>query len=1043
MSIRIYALAKQLHIDSKVVLDAIKSAGIEGKGPLSSLSPEEARIVGEKIKPQKPVKTGNKADAESKNFARPPVAADVKVRNLDAKVRTPAAPEPVDVKQPAEPVSAKDKSAAVVDDTAKKKLPKPEQKAEKPAAASKKGGGAATSVDKPEEPKFVKTDPKKVVGPVKVLTPPKKDKSAADTSQPEVAVEKPDPVQKYALPPALGKMELPAGTKGGWAGKREQAKKKKDEPKRKEHSPASAKGNKDEPRRRDRDEHRSSQPKQPKRPQQPITTGYSQQGYAADVRKQDHVGPMRQIADRVNNRGGGEPEGERQRPAPGGILLASVPQHTQLRQRKSTEPAPMKPDEKLPAKLLKSSNAAELVKAHIRTHAEKQKKKEIERKSLEGKGKVRGDKRRVNNETDVNAVFEANKRKRLKANRRSSRSDDYDGVVSPRSLQRKRSRGKSLVNTAAPRKSDIVIQLPCSIKQFAEITGLSVSAVLRKMLEMGVMSNINAMLDRESAELLMTAFDLQAALRDEVTLEGQLVAAAEDDPDPPELLKPRPPVVTVLGHVDHGKTTLLDNILHLNVVSGEKGGITQHIRAYRVKTENGQDITFVDTPGHEAFTEMRARGANCTDIVILVVAADDGVMPQTEEAISHAKAAGVPIVVALNKMDLPGINEDKIIQELAQHELMPSEWGGDTEVIRCSALTGMGVGKLLETVQLIAEMNELKANPDRKAAGMALEAELQAGQGVVAKVLVQNGTLRSGDVVLCGTAYGRVRAMYDTLDTNKIIEFATPSTPVNLVGLDAAPQAGSRFIVLDDISDARRIAEQRHKDEHNTELADSHSHVTLENLFQRIIQTNTVQTLNVIIRADVRGSIEAIRKELGKLEHPEVKIKILQATVGGITEGDIQLAAASDAIVVGFNVVPDENARVLADKKKVQIRRYDIIYNLTDDIKKALEGMLKPIEQVKELGRVLVQQTFVISRIGTIAGCRVTSGTIERDSRMRVIRDNRIIGEYPLDSLKREKDDVKEIREGYECGIKLKGFNDIKEGDIFEAFKIEEIARTF
>jgi translation initiation factor IF-2 len=481
----------------------------------------------------------------------------------------------------------------------------------------------------------------------------------------------------------------------------------------------------------------------------------------------------------------------------------------------------------------------------------------------------------------------------------------------------------------------------------------------------------------------------------------------------------------------------------MNVVSGEKGGITQHIRAYRVKMPNGEDIAFLDTPGHEAFTEMRARGANCTDIVILVVAADDGVMPQTEEAISHAKAAGVPIVVALNKMDLPGVNPDRVIQELAQHDLLPSEWGGDTEIIRCSGLTGMGVDKLLETIQVIAELNELKANPDRPAIGVALEAELQAGQGVVCKMLVQRGTLRTGDVVLCGSAYGRVKAMYDTLDLKKQVEEATPSTPVQLVGLDTAPKAGSKFCVLEDISDARSIAEQRQAEERSDELANVQAHVTLETLFHRMSHAQSVQTLNVIIRADVRGSIEAIRKELGKLVHPEVKIKILQAMVGGVTEADVQLADASDAIIVGFNVVPDENARVMADNKKVQIRRYDIIYNLTDDIKKALEGMLKPVEQVKELGRAVVQQVFVISRLGAIAGCRVISGTIERDCRIRIIRENRIIGEYPLDSLKRIKDDAKEVRDGYECGIKLKGFNDLKEGDILEAYKIESIARTF
>jgi translation initiation factor IF-2 len=722
---------------------------------------------------------------------------------------------------------------------------------------------------------------------------------------------------------------------------------------------------------------------------------------------------------------------------------------------------------KLPPELIRGAvggGSSKSIEAHIRDHEERQRLKEQERKAKDKKGKKgqappavdtgekhgkggAGFRKKSDGSIGVDPfaplVDPAKRKVRVDKSRRNNRNDyEEETAVIPRQLKRQRSRGRT-TNTAAPRKSDLIIQLPCSVKQFAEQTGLSLAVVLKKLLEMSMPLTINSQLDQESAELLAAAFEMRVSVREQISLEDRLVTSAFELEDDLETLISRPPVVTVLGHVDHGKTTLLDHILHLNVVSGEKGGITQHIRAYRVKMANGEDITFVDTPGHEAFTEMRARGANCTDIVVLVVAADDGIMPQTEEAISHAKAAGVPIIVALNKMDLSGVNPDRVIQELAAHELMPSEWGGEVEVIRCSGLTGMGVDKLLETIQVVAEIHELKANSNRSAIGVALEAELQSGQGVVCKVLVQKGTLRSGDVILCGTAYGRVRTMYDTLDTKKQLNQATPGTPVNLVGLDVAPRAGSKFCVLDDISDARMIAEQRIDEERKNELANVQSHVTLETLFQRIASGQTVQTLNIIIRADVRGSIEAIRKELSKLVHPEVKIKILQATVGGISEADVYLADASDAIIVGFNVVPDENARVMAERKKIQIRRYDIIYNLTDDIKKAMEGMLKPIEQVKELGRALVQRVFTISRVGTIAGCRVISGTIERDCRVRLIRESRIVGDYPLDSLKREKDDVKEIREGFECGMKLKGFNDLKEGDIFETYKIEEIARTF
>ena len=998
MSIRIYALSKQLNIDSKEILDAIKQLGIEGKGSsLATLTDEEVDQVKNRLGAQKPTKASAPGSAV---FQRPVASTEKKVLNLDVPVR-PVPPPKMEVPdKPPEPVELHDEQ------------PLPEQQ-----------DGENVEPIVPQE-----------------LTP-------QETGQePEIAAKHkslPVPIQpvilpKTVLPPPIGRVELPA--KGS-----------------KKHGKDKAK-----PRGHSGGQQKTSSP--PHQSVAPLTTGYAQQGHATNVRTNpDYRGPMRKITDKIPNlddyRQG--PEGDRQgtpRHAGPTIHIAPLPQGaTQPRPLKSREPAAQKPDMKLPPELLrgKSGNVAKSIEEHIRKHEERLRKKEEERKERDGGKKPSGVKSpkdtdgriRTKGITDFGSgggLYGPDKKKRRSGAtmRRSADSDDDGGVLIPRQLKRQKVHGRS-VNTAAPRKGDIVIQLPCTVKQFAEQTGLSIAIIIRKLLEIGIPMTLNSQLDMESSELLAESFDIKASVREQVTLEDRLVTALFEGEEPPELLRPRPPVVTVLGHVDHGKTTLLDYILHLNVVSGEKGGITQHIRAYRVKMENGEDIAFVDTPGHEAFTEMRARGANCTDIVILVVAADDGVMPQTEEAISHAKAAGVPIVVALNKMDLPGVNADRILPELAQHGLSPSEWGGDTEIIRCSGLTGMGVDKLLETIQVIAELNELKANPDRPAIGVALEAELQAGQGVVCKVLVQRGTLRTGDVVLCGSAYGRVKAMYDTLDLKKQIEEATPSTPVQLVGLDVAPKAGSKFCVLDDISDARVIAEQRLEEERSLELADVQAHTTLETLFQRMSHTQTVQTLNIIIRADVRGSIEAIRKELGKLKHPEVQIKILQAMVGGITEADVQLADASDAIIVGFSVVPDENARVMAERKKVQIRRYDIIYNLTDDIKKALEGMLKPIEQVKELGRAMVQQVFSISRLGTIAGCRVIAGIIERDCRVRVIRENRIIGEYPLDSLKRIKEDVKEVRDGYECGIKLKGFNDLKEGDILEAYKIESIARTF
>ena len=1022
MSIRIYALAQQLKVETKTIVDTLKTLGIEGKGSaLANLTEDEAARVKTSIqkssskspKPGAPVRP----DSPHQRPAVPTGGGKVPV------IKTPAKPAKKDLEPvepvPPEPPRQPSETPSVVT------LPKPlheEQYVDVPEKTTE------PVADVPEAPPSTKTEQETPKGPL--------------------------------LPPPIGKIDLTSlaasETKGSGTRKSPLGtflKPKAESPK-------------------------PDRPKEPPKPSKqappppPITTGLSAPGHAAAVRREDYRGPMRVITDKIPNLDQRR-KTEAEKPAPGTakptgpvIRIAPIPKAPTAKAPKTPkEPAPQKPDAKLPLEVIRAVSS-KLVDDHIRKHEERQRQKEEDKKAREAKktqkksgvkeptasvdtsedSRNKGGKRRPGSPAEPVSTDALKKKQRRSGATRRYGDEIDDEAALPRRLVRKKKKGQKATSTAAPRKTDLVIQLPCTVKQFAEQTGLSVAVVIKKLLEMGTPLMINAPLERESAELLTEAFELHVDVRDQITLEDRLVTAAFELVDPPETLKPRPPVVTVLGHVDHGKTSLLDRILHMNVVSGEKGGITQHIRAYRVKTDKDEDVTFVDTPGHEAFTEMRARGANCTDIAILVVAVDDGVMPQTEEAISHIKAAGVPIVVALNKMDLPGASRERVarvMEQLAANSLLPSEWGGDVEVVECSALTGLGFEKLLSTLQIVAELHELKANPDRPAIGLALESELQAGQGVICKVLVQKGTLRPGDVVLCGTAYGRVKAMYDTLDTKRQLHEATPGTPINLIGLDMAPSAGSKFCVLDDISDARIIAEQRANEARKTELADIRSHVTLETLFQRMTSAQAVQTLNVIIRADVRGSIEAIRKELGKLDHPEVKIKILQATVGGITEADVQLADASDAIIVGFNVVPDENARVMAERKKIQIRRYDIIYNLTNDIRAALEGMLKPVEQVKELGRALVQRVYTISRVGSVAGCRVIAGTIERDCKVRIIRESRIIGDYPLDSLRREKDDTKEVREGYECGMKLKGFNDLKEGDILEAYKIEEVARTF
>jgi translation initiation factor IF-2 len=600
---------------------------------------------------------------------------------------------------------------------------------------------------------------------------------------------------------------------------------------------------------------------------------------------------------------------------------------------------------------------------------------------------------------------------------------------------------KSGASTAAPRKTNASIQVPCNVRAFSEAIGLSASEVLKKLLSFGLdqMPSMSTVLDRDTVELLAAELGVQLDLKTAEDLEKELLAGFDAVDEDPALRSPRAPVVTFLGHVDHGKTSLLDKILGIDVAARESGGITQHIRAYTVD-RNDKSITFVDTPGHEAFTQMRARGANVTDCAVIVVAADDGVMPQTEEAISHAKAAGVPIVACINKIDLPGADVQRVYQQLAAAELLPTEWGGETEVVKTSALTGEGVDSLLDTLLTIAELHDLRANPDRMAAGVCLDASIHEGRGVVACLLIQKGTLNIGDPLVCGEATGHVKSMFDTLTRRKVTE-AGPARPVFVTGLDVPPGAGDRFQEVESIALAREVALERADIRRHSHLSSAPVHVTLENLSDRL-GADKAPTLNLILRADVRGSIEAILKELQKLDHPEVKIRVLQATVGGVTEADVQLADASDAVIIAFNVVPDERARSLAEDKGVQVRRYEIIYQVTDDLKKALEGMLAPEKRENELGRAVVQRTFSISRLGVIAGCRVIAGIIARNARLRVIRDNRVIGDYGIESLKREKDDAREVRDGLECGIKLAGFNDLKEGDIFECYRVEEVART-
>ena len=623
---------------------------------------------------------------------------------------------------------------------------------------------------------------------------------------------------------------------------------------------------------------------------------------------------------------------------------------------------------------------------------------------------------------------------------------EHDQPFGRPEARRRRTINRKGTNTAAPRKDKVQLELPCSIRSFSEAAGVPVAQVLRVLMGMQMMVNINSQLDYETAGLIANELELDIELSAPESLEDELISSLEDAVDEDEELVARPPIVTFLGHVDHGKTSLLDHLIGINVVSGEAGGITQHIRAYKVD-KDGRAVTFVDTPGHAAFTEMRARGANVTDIAVLVIAADDGIMPQTEEAISHAKAAEVPIVVALNKIDLEGVDITRILTQLTEYQLTPSEWGGDVEVVRTSATKGIGMDELMETLLAVAELHEYRANPNRAALGVCLESQQQGDRGVVAKLIVQNGTLRVGDVIVCGSSYGRVRSMRDTL-TGKPIREAGPSTPIDLYGLDEAPGAGDRFHVLDDIIKAREIAATRHEGYRSQTLAGSSTKVSFER-FQEMLQGGQLgqqdaapAKLNLILRADARGSLEAIDKEISKFDHPEVQIRILQRSVGGVTLADVTLASASDAVILAFNSMPDDAARSLADERNIEIRRYDIIYKLADDIKLLIEGKLRPEERVVELGRAVVKQVFQISRVGTIAGCYVAQGAIQRGCRIRVNRDGRTIGDYSLDTLRRIKDDVKEVTRGLECGIKLSGFNDIKQDDVLESYRIEQVART-
>jgi translation initiation factor IF-2 len=583
---------------------------------------------------------------------------------------------------------------------------------------------------------------------------------------------------------------------------------------------------------------------------------------------------------------------------------------------------------------------------------------------------------------------------------------------------------------------------PITIRQLGEAMGVKSSEILKKLMAQGVMATVNQIIENEAAQVLALDFGLELIIKARESETVRLERQYKEREEAAEKTL-RAPVVTILGHVDHGKTSLLDKIRSTNVAAGEAGGITQHVGAYTVETAGSDGktkrVTFLDTPGHQAFTAMRARGANMTDVVVLVVAADDGVMPQTVESINHAKAAGVPIVVALNKIDKPEANANKVLGQLAENGLNPAEWGGDTEVVRTSATTGQGIKELIEYLDYVATLRELKASPSLPARGAVIESFMDPNRGVVARVLVQNGTLHIGDTLVCGPAWGRVRSLTD--DKGRQIEEAGPSSPVEAIGLDVVPGSGDKFYAMDDANEARDIAADRKMTDRQGEIA-QRMKVTLENLYETI-QKGAIKELRVILKGDVQGSVDVLKQLLTEELSKEVKVRLLHAAVGGISESDVLLAEASDAIIIGFSVLPDESARKMAEDLGVEIRLYRIIYEITDDIRKALGGMLAPTKQDQVLGHAEIRQVIKVSRVGNIAGCMVLDGVLQRGNKFRLSRDGTVVADnLMLDSLKRIKEDVKEVRGGLECGLKITGYDDIKIGDRLEAYKTVDVART-
>ena len=739
-----------------------------------------------------------------------------------------------------------------------------------------------------------------------------------------------------------------------------------------------------------------------------------------------------ELAKRRRRRRPRREEGERRQPRERRERAPRQQKERKRHERPQRKPVGKPVDEKVTREQLEklvasTKEAREKEKEKPRTQEEILAQKKKEQKELEDQKKFEELMRRIEEKNRAKK-----KKKKKKKKEQVVEEVPFEELSEEEQLQR--------LIEEEERAKTVVIPEVISVREFAEKLGIEPNQLLQDLITLGKFVAINQPIDFETAQKVAEKYGkvvkLEGAEEEEAALEAEL----EETPDREEDLLPRPPVITVMGHVDHGKTTLLDYIRNTKVAEREAGGITQHIGASVVEAETSEGkkkLVFLDTPGHEAFTAMRARGAQVTDIAVLVVAADDGVMPQTVEAINHAKAAGVPIIVAINKIDKPGANPERVKQELTQHGLIPEDWGGDTVMVPVSAKTGEGVDELLEMIALQADIMELKANPNKLARGVVLEAKLDKKRGPVATLLVQNGTLKVGDAIVAGLYAGKIRAMFD--DKGRPVKEAGPATPVEILGLEDVPLAGDKFYVVESLEKAREIAAKRQELARQSAL-EKEKRVSLEELFSQM-QAGEVKELNVVLKADAQGSIEAIRKSLEELSTDEVKVNVIHAGVGPITENDVMLAAASNAIVIGFNVRPDSAARKAAEREKVDVRTYRVIYDIVDEIKKAMEGLLEPEEKEVYLGSAEVRATFKVPKVGTVAGCYVRDGVIRRNANVRLVRDGVVIYDGKIASLKRFKDDVKEVQAGYECGVGLENFNDIKVGDIIECYTIEKVKR--